>query len=69
VEKQGDPNTHVATHYAGASTRPNVVVLPSGVVKSITRTSGQQLTNNVEEVRIGASGSAVRRVSWRELLD
>jgi antitoxin component of MazEF toxin-antitoxin module len=46
-----------------------VVVLPSGVVKSITRTSGQQLTNNVEEVRIGASGSAVRRVSWRELLD
>lgn len=69
VEKPGDPNTHVATHYAGASTRPNVVVLPSGVVKSITRTSGQQLTNNVEEVRIGASGSGVRRVSWRELLD
>lgn len=69
VEKPGDPNTHIATHYSGASTRPNVVVLPSGVVKSITRTSGQQLSNNVEEVRIGASGGGVRRVSWRELLD
>jgi type IV pilus assembly protein PilY1 len=70
VKVPGDKsNTHVATHYSGASTRPNVVVLPSGVVKSITRTSGQQLTNNVEEVRIGASGGGVRRVSWRELLD
>jgi type IV pilus assembly protein PilY1 len=72
VEMAGDPNTHIATHYSGASTRPNVVVLPSGVVKSITRTSGQQLTNNVEEVRIrntaGGAGSA-RRISWRELLD
>lgn len=69
VEKAGDANIHVATHYYGASTRPNVVVLPSGVVKSITRTSGQQLTNNVEEVRIGQNAASGRRVSWRELLD
>ena len=70
VEVDGDPaNNHIATHYSGASTRPNVVVLPSGVVKSITRTSGQQLTNNVEEVRIKDVTGGVRRISWRELLD
>ncbi|MHB1359631.1 MAG: pilus assembly protein [Rhodocyclaceae bacterium] len=67
VQQAGDSNTHLATAYAGASTRPNVVVLPSGVVKSITRTSGQDVVNNVEEVRIKSGGSSVRRVTWREL--
>jgi type IV pilus assembly protein PilY1 len=70
VAVEGDAtNNHIATHYSGASTRPNVVVLPSGVVKSITRTSGQQLTNNVEEVRLKDIKGGVRRISWRELLD
>ncbi|MDK9724710.1 MAG: PilC/PilY family type IV pilus protein [Sterolibacteriaceae bacterium MAG5] len=67
VEQQGNLNTHVATKYLGASTRPTVVVLPSGVVKSITRTSGQAVTNNVEDVRIKSTAAAGRRVSWREL--
>lgn len=67
VEKEGDVNTHAATKYLGASTRPTVVVLPSGVVKSITRTSGQAVTNNVEDVRIKSAAASGRRVSWREL--
>lgn len=69
VSMPSDSNTHIATHYSGASTRPNVVVLPNGVVKSITRTTGQQLSNNVEDVRVNAASGGVRRVSWRELLD
>jgi type IV pilus assembly protein PilY1 len=67
VEMPGNSNTHIATHYSGASTRPTVVVLPSGAVKSITRTSGQTVTNNVEDVRIKSSSASGRRVSWREL--
>jgi type IV pilus assembly protein PilY1 len=69
VSLPGDTNTHLATYYAGASTRPNVVVLPSGVVKSITRTSGQNVVNNVEEVRIKSGGTSARRVTWRELMN
>lgn len=69
VQLPNETNSHMATEYSGASTRPNVVVLPSGVVKSITRTSGQEVVNNVEEVRIKSGGSNVRRVTWRELLN
>lgn len=69
VKQTGSPNTHVAVHYAGASTRPNVVVLPSGVVKSLTRTSGQQVGTNVGDVPSPDLIGDVRRVSWRELLD
>lgn len=69
VQVAGSNNSHLATAYAGASTRPNVVVLPSGVVKSITRTSGQEVVNNVEEVRIKSGGTSARRVTWRELLN
>lgn len=67
VSQPGNPNTHVATYYAGAATRPNVVVLPSGAVKSITRITGQDVKNFVEDVRIDPTSGGLRRVSWREL--
>jgi len=67
VNQPGGSSTHVATYYAGAATRPNVVVLPSGAVKSITRITGQDVKNFVEDVRIDTTAGKVRRVSWREL--
>lgn len=69
VQVAGGNNSHLATAYSGASTRPNVVVLPSGVVRSITRTSGKEVINNVEDVRIKSGGTSARRVTWRELLN
>lgn len=69
VQVEGEDNTMLATHYDGASTRPNVIVLPSGVVKSITRVSGQSLDNKVAEVRINETAGGLRRITWRELFD
>ncbi|MCX8087292.1 MAG: PilC/PilY family type IV pilus protein [Rhodocyclaceae bacterium] len=69
VELPGETNTMLARQYAGAATRPNIVVLPSGVVKSITRVTGQEVQNIVDEVRIGTTATGARRVSWRELLN
>lgn len=63
------PDGSVAIEYEGAATRPNVVVLPSGVVKSITRISGQELSNQVADVRIRSEGGNLRKISWRELFD
>jgi len=57
----------MATQYSGAATRPNVVVLPTGVVKSITRISGSNVTNVVDDVRMPTSSTGPRRVTWREL--
>lgn len=59
--------TVAATHYTGMSTRPNVVVLPSGTVKSITRVSGEKVENMVTEVRISGKAGPLRKISWREL--
>ena len=58
----------IGTIYSGASTRPNIVVLPTGAIKSITRTSGGNVQNNVADVRIKGSGGTLKRVSWRELV-
>jgi len=71
VQLAGDANAHIATQYTGAATRPNVVVLPSGTVISITRVSGgsEGVDNKVEQVRIKAAGGGTRRVTWRELLN
>lgn len=69
VVNDGTNNNVLAVQYEGAATRPNVIVLPSGVVKSITRVSGQSLDNKVGDVRVSSSGGGQRRISWRELFD
>lgn len=70
VQIAGDANVSVSSlPFSGAATRPNVVVLPSGAVKAITRVSGATLENQVVDIRVGAGGGGIKRISWRELLN
>jgi type IV pilus assembly protein PilY1 len=49
------------------ATRPVVVQLPSGAVRSITRLSDTR--TDVRDVKIGGGGTNPRRVSWRQLIN
>lgn len=49
------------------ATRPVVVQLPSGAVRSITRLS--DTTTDVRDVKIGSGSTNPRRVSWRQLVN
>ncbi|MBS3935743.1 MAG: hypothetical protein KGZ43_06195 [Sulfuritalea sp.] len=63
----GSSNTHIAVGYSGAATRPNVFTLPGGAVKSVTRLTDKDVTNQIEDVRIDRSTGALKRIGWREL--
>jgi type IV pilus assembly protein PilY1 len=47
------------------ATRPALISLPSGDIKSITRLSNA--TTSVDPIPVAAGGGATRRLSWREL--
>lgn len=63
----GSTNNHVAVQYAGAATRPNVFTLPGGQVKSVTRLTDQNVTNQIDDVRVDPGSSKLKRIGWREL--
>jgi hypothetical protein len=44
-----------------------VFTLPGGQVKSVTRLTDQNVTNQIGDVRIAAGGGLLKRISWREL--
>jgi type IV pilus assembly protein PilY1 len=67
VHVPGTGNNHIAVQYAGAATRPNVFTLPGGQVKSVTRLTDQNVTNQIGDVRTAAGGGLLKRISWREL--
>ncbi|WP_126445956.1 pilus assembly protein [Sulfuricystis multivorans] len=60
----GTSNTQIAVQYSGAATRANIFTLPGGQVKSIIRLTDQNVTNQINDVRIK---SKLKRISWREL--
>ncbi|MFN9747001.1 MAG: pilus assembly protein, partial [Betaproteobacteria bacterium] len=56
----------VSTQLGNAlATRPALISLPSGDIKSITRLSNA--TTSVDPIPVAAGGGATRRLSWREL--
>lgn len=56
----------VSTQLGNAlATRPALVSLPSGDIKSITRLSNA--TTSVDPIPVATAGGATRRLSWREL--
>lgn len=63
----GTNNNHIAVQYAGAATRPNVFTLPGGQVKSVTRLTDQNVTNQIDDVRTDPGSGAMKRIGWREL--
>lgn len=70
VQLPGDTNTHLATQYTGAATRPIVAVTPSGAVYTYTRLTGSSGSSTQKDpTRIKPSSQGARRVTWRELLN
>jgi type IV pilus assembly protein PilY1 len=76
VELPGDTNTHLATAYTGAATRPIVAVLPSGAAYSYTRVTGGaggvgggDRNTKKDPLRHRTHGLGAHRVTWRELLN
>jgi type IV pilus assembly protein PilY1 len=67
VHVPGSTNTHIAVEYAGAATRPNVFTLPGGQVKSVTRVTDKDVTNQIDDVRHSGGAGVLRRIGWREL--
>ena len=49
------------------ATRPVIVQLEGGAIRSITRLS--DTTTDVRDVKIGSASTTARRVSWRQLLE